>query len=183
MISWEEWNSIDMDAFPKLRTLRFHDCPKLIGNLPRQLLSLVNLEIERCPLLASSIPNCQYLYRLVIKGCPELEPFSITLPLRLQRLEIRECDKLLSCLTELHHLPTITQLCIYFRSVTRHCKGLRHLTSQELQDLDSPDIEKIEGEIMPPSLQRLHICDYGFLLEQCRDNDGDIRPEFSYFPR
>ncbi|KAI9127442.1 hypothetical protein K1719_002001 [Acacia pycnantha] len=254
MISWEEWNSIDVDAFPNLHTLRFHDCPKLIGNLPRPLLSLMNLEIERCPLLASSIPNYSCLDKLVIikspnvvfqeqelplflshltvsgtqmsvplfermyvehliirdcpdavplpaihmphsvkrltivycenlkflrslfddmkrllpilkelfiKGRPELEPFSLTLPSSLERLEIRECDKFLSWLTELHHLPTITQLCIYFPSVTWHCKSPRHLTSQELQ---------IEGQIMPPSLQRLHICDDGFLLEQCGED-------------
>ncbi|KAI9127378.1 hypothetical protein K1719_001937 [Acacia pycnantha] len=294
MISWVEWNSIDMDAFPNLRTLRFHDCPKLIGNLPPQLLSLEGLEIERCPLLGSSIPyyphfdelviikspnvvlqeqelprslrrltisgrqmseplfekmdvadlfvrdctdevplpvihmphsvkgltiadcenlkfdlvskeplrhlrrisiyNCKFLRslfhdmkrllpileELFIKGCPKLEPFSITLPSSLQRLEIRECDKLLSYLTEFHHLPTITQLCIYFPNAKWHCERLRHLNSQELQILDSPNIEKIEEEIMPLSLQRLHICEYGFLLEQCRDNDDGIRPEFSY---
>ncbi|KAI9127405.1 hypothetical protein K1719_001964 [Acacia pycnantha] len=286
MISWEEWNSIDMDAFPRLHTLRFHDCPKLTGNLPRHLRSLQNLEIERCPLLASSIPKCPCLNKLVIikspnvvlqeqelpryisrltisgtqksaplfekmgvsdliiqdcpdavpvlmthmphsvrgltiancenrkfdlvseaplrylrrisiynckflrslfddmkcllpnlkelliKGCPKLEPFSITLPSSLRRLEIRECDKLLSCLTELDHLPTITQLCIYYPKWL--CKRHGYLTPPELQTLDSPNIEKIEGEIMSPSLQRLHICDYGFLLEQCHIDSSDL---------
>ena len=72
MISWEEWNSIDMDAFPILCILRFRDCPKLIGNLPHKLRSLKNLEIDRCPLLASSIPNCSYLSELVIVKSPNL---------------------------------------------------------------------------------------------------------------
>ncbi|KAK4259300.1 hypothetical protein QN277_005645 [Acacia crassicarpa] len=52
------------------------------------------------------------------------------------------------------------------------------------------------GQIIPPSLQRLHICDYRFFLEQCHedtdssdfededmndtDNDEDIWPENSY---
>ncbi|KAI9127388.1 hypothetical protein K1719_001947 [Acacia pycnantha] len=237
MISWEEWNSIDMDAFPNLRSLRLHDCPKLIGNLPRKLPFLRNLEIERCPLLASSIPNCPYLDELVIIKSPNvvlqeqemprsLSLLTISVPLpvihmphsvkgltiakcenlkfdlvlkaplhHLQRISIYNCKFLRSLFDDMEHLlPYLEELFIkgcpklepfsiktlplgiYFTHETWHCKGLRHLTSQELQILDSPNIEKIEGEIMPPPLQRLHICQYGSLLEQCDENDEDIWP-------
>ncbi|XP_028754840.1 putative disease resistance protein At3g14460 [Neltuma alba] len=299
MISWQEWHLTDTEAFPKLRTLRIHDCPKLIGNLPPQLPSLEFLEIEECPQLASSIPKCpnirelviirsqnvvlqeqelapslrslavsgarmleplseklhiQDLYvgdcsnnavplsviihmprlveRLVIRDCenlkfvlvsearlhlrrisiynckfltslfddmerllptlkelcisycPEMEPFSAgLLPSRLKRLEIRNCDKLLSSQTEWHHLPNITELRISTDSDTLHCTGLQHLTSlQELQIWDSPNLEKLEGGTMPPSLQRLHIWDCGLLKERCRNKDGEIWPKISHVP-
>ncbi|XP_028755816.1 putative disease resistance RPP13-like protein 1 [Neltuma alba] len=65
MTSWEQWHSINMEAFPKLRLLRIYDCPKLIGNLPRRLLSLETLVIERCPFFCSGIPSCPKLQKLV----------------------------------------------------------------------------------------------------------------------
>ncbi|XP_028760660.1 uncharacterized protein LOC114719350 [Neltuma alba] len=297
MISWQQWHSIDMQAFPKLRFLNFVDCPKLVGNLPPQLLSLEGLRIMSCPLLASSIPKCPNIHELEIiksenvvlqeqelppslrrlaissahmlgplsekshiedltvdcsdavpspvihippsvkqldvrncgnlkaclvskapllhlrkisiykckflpslfddmerlvpnlkelsiEGCPEMEPFlARSLPSSLKRLEIRGCDKLLSCHTLWRRLPTITELLVSTLSDTLHCTGLQHLNSLQLLEIvDSFSLEKLEGGMLPPSLHWLHIRDCGLLEGPCRNKDEKIWPKISHVP-
>jgi len=55
MPEWEEWNTIGGTTieFPSLRRLFLCDCPKLKGNIPQNLPSLVELELSKCPLLRS----------------------------------------------------------------------------------------------------------------------------------
>ena len=66
MTSWREWSSIDTEAFPKLHTLRLSDCPRLVGTLPPQLVSLEFMQISGSPLLASLIPKCPKIHTLII---------------------------------------------------------------------------------------------------------------------
>ncbi|RHN78355.1 putative P-loop containing nucleoside triphosphate hydrolase, leucine-rich repeat domain, L [Medicago truncatula] len=55
MPEWKEWNMIGGTTieFPSLRRLFLCDCPKLKGNIPQNLPSLVELELSKCPLLRS----------------------------------------------------------------------------------------------------------------------------------
>ena len=301
MTSWREWSSIDTEAFPKLHTLRLSDCPRLVGTLPPQLVSLEFMQISGSPLLASLIPKCPKIHTLIIyesenvvlqeqdlllpslrileisgthmleslsqklhnikdltiqdcfnvvplraidmpplveqldiincenvklllasevplvhlqrisishcefltslfdgdmkylvpnlkelciERCPKLEPFSLgLLPSNLKQLEIRDCDKLLTCHIEWSHLPSITKLRISTPFDTLYCNGLQHLTSlQELEILYSHKLEKIEGGMLPPFLQRLHISDCCPLKERCRNKDEEIWPKISHVP-
>ncbi|XP_028755821.1 putative disease resistance RPP13-like protein 1 [Neltuma alba] len=64
MASWEQWHSINTEAFPKLQLLTVSFCNKLAGSLPLQLLSLETLEIKFCSLFSSCIPKCPKLQNL-----------------------------------------------------------------------------------------------------------------------
>ncbi|KAI9126991.1 hypothetical protein K1719_001550 [Acacia pycnantha] len=103
MISWEEWHSVDMEAFPKLHTLRFDCCPKLIGNLPLQLVSLECLEIATCPLLASSIPKYPRIHILRIIKSQNVVLQEQALPPSLHFLEFSDA-RMLEPLSEKLHI-------------------------------------------------------------------------------
>ncbi|XP_028755805.1 putative disease resistance RPP13-like protein 1 [Neltuma alba] len=111
MTSWEQWHSINMEAFPKLQILRIYDCLKLIGNLPRQLLSLETLEIDRCPFFCSSIPRCPKLHKLAIDGSENVGWQQQELPSCLWEREIVGCRMLESMaepLSKHSHLQQLT---------------------------------------------------------------------------
>ncbi|KAG5053917.1 hypothetical protein JHK85_006427 [Glycine max] len=66
MPCWEVWSSFDSEAFPVLKSLYIHDCPKLEGNLPNHLPVLKKLAIKNCELLVSSLPMAPAIQSLEI---------------------------------------------------------------------------------------------------------------------
>ncbi|KAM6567913.1 hypothetical protein CsatA_027041 [Cannabis sativa] len=77
MSSWEQWHSMETEeatTYEKLKTLRINDCPKLIGDLPRFLPSLISIEIggdKVCPLL--SLPRSPHVTEMIIKNLENSE--------------------------------------------------------------------------------------------------------------
>ncbi|KAG8646207.1 hypothetical protein MANES_10G133695v8 [Manihot esculenta] len=105
MGEWELWawskglGEDTLPKFPKLRQLRIENCPKLVGKLPTFLPSLENLFIHDCPLLVELPKVLPSLTALSIRRCQEAILRSVTNATSLtslKRLEIKECDKLVS---------------------------------------------------------------------------------------
>ncbi|GLT95775.1 hypothetical protein SLE2022_134370 [Rubroshorea leprosula] len=72
MSVWKEWTSTTEGGveFPCLNELVIENCPKLIGQLPSHLSSLINLVIKRCPeLRCPSSMTLQSLQELNIEDC------------------------------------------------------------------------------------------------------------------
>ncbi|KAF7840393.1 putative disease resistance RPP13-like protein 1 [Senna tora] len=88
MSAWEEWHSIEIEAFPKLRWLHIFRCPKLTGSLPIQLVSLVGLTVSECPLLCCFIPRCPKIQALGISGSENVVLQEQVLPPSLRHLKI-----------------------------------------------------------------------------------------------
>ncbi|KAK7390298.1 hypothetical protein VNO78_25600 [Psophocarpus tetragonolobus] len=66
MPCWKVWSSFTSEAFPLLKHLGIHDCPKLGGDLPNHLPALETLTINNCGLLVSSLPRAPTLQTLEI---------------------------------------------------------------------------------------------------------------------
>jgi hypothetical protein len=90
MLNWEEWSSFGAEnegrAFPQLEELYIINCPKLIGGLPIDLPSAVELEIRYCPLLVASLPKAPVVRKLRLGDCNEVHLKE--LPTGLQKLTI-----------------------------------------------------------------------------------------------
>ncbi|GAY46579.1 hypothetical protein CUMW_098130 [Citrus unshiu] len=74
---WEKWepnteNDEHVQAFPHLRKLFIHKCPKLSGRLPNHLPSLEKIVITECRQLVISLPSVPALCKLKIDGCKRL---------------------------------------------------------------------------------------------------------------
>ncbi|RVW70301.1 putative disease resistance RPP13-like protein 1 [Vitis vinifera] len=62
MPEWENWSHSnfikeDVGTFPHLEKFLIRECPKLIGELPKCLQSLVELEVSECPGLMCGLPK------------------------------------------------------------------------------------------------------------------------------
>ncbi|XP_056165315.1 putative disease resistance protein At3g14460 [Syzygium oleosum] len=75
---WEDWSHwVGTEEvgvlFPRLEHLIIQDCPILIGTLPSQLSSLIELEINSCPRMdaSPSITSLPSLEKLKFRGCNE----------------------------------------------------------------------------------------------------------------
>ncbi|KAH7847006.1 hypothetical protein Vadar_020684 [Vaccinium darrowii] len=119
MVEWVDWHTIEAGVFSRLQNLVIIKCPKLVGHLPKNVPSLVRLEIRGCPKLVGSLPrttsmrkldlvNCQEVQlewqdvtsieTLQISGFSNLEEFArelVTLT-NLEALSVGECPRLLS---------------------------------------------------------------------------------------
>ncbi|XP_025680919.1 putative disease resistance RPP13-like protein 1 [Arachis hypogaea] len=72
MPCWEEWRSLEFNAFPRLRELSIWDCPMLRGDLPNQLPSLRSLTIEYCEQLSCCVPRDPAITSLRMEGSEEV---------------------------------------------------------------------------------------------------------------
>ncbi|KAF7840392.1 putative disease resistance RPP13-like protein 1 [Senna tora] len=88
MSAWEEWHSIEIEAFPRLLRLCMYDCPKLTASLPIQLVSLESLTVTRCPLLCGFIPRCPKIQDIHISGSQNVVLQEHMLPHSLRNLTI-----------------------------------------------------------------------------------------------
>ncbi|XP_019455017.1 PREDICTED: putative disease resistance RPP13-like protein 1 [Lupinus angustifolius] len=189
---WEEWQSSEHNAFPKLKTLAIDNCPSLKGNLPSHLPALETVSICDCPQLASSLPKahaiqhlCIYRSNKVLLQEIPLSLQSITISERevvkyleslsvsqsqvvaLRTLQIWECDNFASFPIEGLAVPSMTYLGLY------HCEKLKslpchmntHLPNLERLDIyDCPEIELFPDGGLPPNLKKLIIRNSDKLL-------------------
>ncbi|XP_020204212.1 putative disease resistance RPP13-like protein 1 [Cajanus cajan] len=101
MKEWEEWECKD-GAFPCLDHLSIVKCPKLKGNLPKQLLHLKNLDIHDCRQLVASAPVAREICELDLHDCGELQ-FDYY-PTSLKRLTIGGHNMETSLLERVRHI-------------------------------------------------------------------------------
>ncbi|XP_054778179.1 putative disease resistance protein At3g14460 [Prosopis cineraria] len=177
MTSWKEWHSIDVEAFPELRCLKIWSCPKLVGNLPSQLLSLKTLRMEYCPLLASSIPRCPEIQDLVIVGCRSVGWQEQELPRSLRRLGITGCRMLESMLEALSKHLHLQELSISECSNTSH--QMIHLppSLQQLEISDCQNVDFVLSSTAPlQNLQSLTIGQGCNFVKFMSDDMEDLLP-------
>ncbi|XP_059446574.1 putative disease resistance protein At3g14460 [Corylus avellana] len=150
MLNWEKWFSFDVGkedgAFPNLRNLEIHECPKLTCFLKGGLRapSLEVFRITKCKSL-SSLPDKMHIFfssleELYIEYCPEVESFPEgRLPSNLNIIYISNCEKLFA---------------------RRMRWDLRNLPSVKIFEVigKSEDVESFPDEgLLPTTLTRLHI--------------------------
>ncbi|WKA01830.1 hypothetical protein VitviT2T_020087 [Vitis vinifera] len=190
MQNWEKW--LCCGEFPHLQKLFIRRCPKLIGKLPEQLLSLVELQIHECPqlLMASlTVPAIRQLrmvdfgkLQLQMAGCDftalqtsEIEILDVSqwsqLPMAPHQLSIRKCDYVESLLEEEISQTNIHDLKIYDCSFSRslHKVGL----PTTLKSLFISDCSKLA--FLLPELFRCHLP----VLESLEIKDGVIDDSLS----
>ncbi|KAH0716411.1 hypothetical protein KY284_009316 [Solanum tuberosum] len=102
MPEWKQWHALGNGEFPALENLSIENCPKLMGKLPENLCSLIELRISRCPelnletpkLFTSQHEEMKQIEGLFITDCSSLTsfPFSI-LPSTLKTIRISHCQK------------------------------------------------------------------------------------------
>ncbi|KAH0746905.1 hypothetical protein KY285_008562 [Solanum tuberosum] len=95
MPEWKKWHVLGSVEFPILKDLSIKNCPKLMGKLPENLCSLIELRISRCPELNFETPKLEQIEGLFFSDCNSLTslPFSI-LPNSLKTIRISSCQKL-----------------------------------------------------------------------------------------
>ncbi|KAM6547035.1 hypothetical protein CsatB_027771 [Cannabis sativa] len=103
MSSWEQWQSMQTEeatTYGKLKTLEIYDCPKLVGDLPRLLPSLISFDIRYniCPI--SSLPRLPCVTKMKIWKLENSESLYDAIKLR------NPC----STLTPLYHYPPLQEL-------------------------------------------------------------------------
>ncbi|CDP13831.1 unnamed protein product [Coffea canephora] len=80
---WERWHIPECEVFNRLEELSIIDCPKLIGELPRQLASLQSLEISGCGNLVQlplQLNQLSRLEELTVDDCGSLSPSHVNRP-------------------------------------------------------------------------------------------------------
>ncbi|RYQ86364.1 hypothetical protein Ahy_B10g106033 [Arachis hypogaea] len=112
MPCWEEWRSLEFNAFPRLRELIIWNCPMLRGDLPNQLPSLEDLFIQNCEQLSCCVPRAPAITSLGIEGSNEVRIGE--LPPLLDKLSIDGKHQAESVMEAIAHtqLTCLTYLCI-----------------------------------------------------------------------
>ena len=96
---WKEWScfSSDCGEFPRLREFYIRNCPKLTGNLPRHLPSLIKLEIKGCSHLLVSLPRLPAIRQLKMLKCgnlPSRIPYPGLISTSLESLVVSDISRL-----------------------------------------------------------------------------------------
>ncbi|XP_058721461.1 putative disease resistance RPP13-like protein 1 [Vicia villosa] len=173
MSNWKEWHSFGGSKFPfpRLKTLKLDNCPKLEGHLPSHLPSIEKVQIHCCNQLLATLSTLQWLSSVksldVVKSldiqCSDSIEWSLSesnSACLLQRLIIWNFRMMLSlpksfmsptCLQhlELHSIPSLLSF---------PDDGLpTSLQSLELHSL--PSLLSFPDDGLPTSLQSLRISD------------------------
>ena len=98
MAEWEYSQIPECDVFSNLEEVCIIDCPKLIGELPKQLSSLQSLEISGCDKLV--LPNVQL--RIFNGNNQQLTS--------LRKLKVRALKNLKELYLEINRLPSLENL-------------------------------------------------------------------------
>ena len=187
---WESWshsNSIkeDVGAFPCLKRFVIKKCPKLIGELPKCLRSLVKLDVSECPELVCGLPKLASLHELNLQECDEamlrgdevdlrslatleLKKISRLNCLRigltgslvaLERLVIGDCGGL-TCLWEEQGLACnlkslVVQQCAKLEKLPNELQSLMSLENLEI--IGCPKLESFPEMSLPPKLRFLEV--------------------------
>lgn len=106
-------------SFPNLENFVIRECPKIMGELPKCLQSLVELKVLRCPKLGCELPGLEYLKELNLEECDEgmlrsgaevdlrsLASLQLNKILNLNFLRTRQLQKRRSSLVGLQELVT-----------------------------------------------------------------------------
>ncbi|KHN33226.1 Putative disease resistance RPP13-like protein 1 [Glycine soja] len=204
------------ESFKSLCSLRIYQCPNFVS-FWREGLPAPNLieftvsgsdKLKSLPEeMSSLLPK---LERLLISHCPEIESFPKRgMPPNLRRVEIYNCEKLLSGLAwpsmgMLTHLsvggrcdgiksfpkegllpPSLTSLYLFDLSNLEllDCTGLLHLTSLQILYIGNcPLLENMAGERLPVSLIKLTIKRCPLLEKRCCMKHPQIWPKISHIP-
>ncbi|QHO04962.1 Putative disease resistance RPP13-like protein [Arachis hypogaea] len=162
MPCWEEWPSLEFNAFPRLRELSLRDCPMLRGDLPNQLPSLQSLHIMHCKQLSCCVPRAPVITSLGIEGRNEVRIGE--LPPLLDILSITGKHQVESVMEAIAHtqLTCLTSLCISGCS-SRVLFPVSSIPAslQELRILDCKKLEfQMEGQHHSLHNLRMHnSCD------------------------
>jgi len=173
MSEWEKWECQAVTgAFPRLRELSIIKCPKLKGQLPKQVVPLERLQIEDCQQLEASAPRA---LRLELRDCGKLQlDWGIMKELAmkaslleivgsdtLERLEISDdCVSLL--IFPLDSFPTVRTLDLSeFDNLEMISKGVIHNHLEALNIKKCPKLESLPANMhmLLPSLKQLWIED------------------------
>ncbi|KAL0397268.1 UNVERIFIED_CONTAM: putative disease resistance RPP13-like protein 1 [Sesamum calycinum] len=138
MLEWERWSVSSGDTvfngFPNLLELHLEQCPKLRGDLPYYLSSLVKLVIVECEQLSSSLPRLPQLHEMELKGCHHMLLSGTSETNSLTSLEIQNMRNLI-------YIPQgwLVSLRRLERLVISDCFELMHLVGSKngLQQLAS----------------------------------------------
>lgn len=188
MPEWEQWSWSIGDheetagKYPNLRELTISNCPKLIGKLPRCLLSLETLCIDCCPRLEDLPEMLPALCELDVDDCREVVFKSVSDLTSLTTLNIQGIpglisldDVLIQALVSLKHLKIVC--CEELRYLWRNGTSLSKLSSlNSLEISGCPQLVSLVGEKMDfylSSLETLQIgtCDN---LEQLPHDMGGL---------
>ncbi|XP_027109114.1 putative disease resistance protein At3g14460 [Coffea arabica] len=135
---WERWHVPEGEVFNRLEELSIIGCPKLIGELPRQLASLQSLKISGCGNLVR--PNGQ----LSILNGENQQNFS-----SLRQLKISELENLKELPLQFNQLSRLEELNI---SALKNLEEL-HLQSNQLSRLKELTIRDC-GSLSPSHVSR-----------------------------
>ncbi|XP_057737016.1 putative disease resistance RPP13-like protein 1 [Arachis stenosperma] len=145
MPCWEEWRSVEFNAFPLLRELIIRDCPMLRGDLPNQLPSLKDLTIGKCEQLSCCVPRAPAITCLCIEGSnevrigelpPLLDMLSITGKHQVELVMEAIAHTQLTCLTSLRISGCSSQVLFAVSSIPA-----------SLQELTISNCNKLEFEM------------------------------------
>ncbi|GLT45092.1 hypothetical protein SLA2020_189500 [Shorea laevis] len=174
MLNWKDWASStgSEGEFPCLQKLVIQNCPKLIGELPSNLGSLINLVIYTCPELRCSFVSLPLLKRLLIENCnaallKSMVDLTSVTSLRIRRISELNCmpKSFVESLTKLELLSVKSceeLTCLWEEGA--EIANLAHLESMEISDC--PVLVSLVGKeqgLLAFTLKYLHLSNCGEL--------------------
>ncbi|TYI15161.1 hypothetical protein ES332_A08G168200v1 [Gossypium tomentosum] len=177
MSEWEKWfQPLEFEAtekiFPYLHELVLQSCPKLVGDLPKLLTSLIKLSIFECPLLTAPNLSLPSLRELNLEQCDERFLTRFKDLTALTRLKIENISNLsclpqdFTCLVSLEVLEV--QDCGELRSLWQESAGFKNLSClKRLAVMKCPQLLQLidEDEELPSSLEYIEIEDCSNLVK------------------
>ncbi|GLT34303.1 hypothetical protein SLA2020_088260 [Shorea laevis] len=174
MLNWEKWAFLTSTGveFSCLKDLEIANCPKLMGKLPSNLSSLINLVIRGCPELTCSSLSLPCLEKLCIAGCKQVVLESMLNLTSLKMLEISDILGL-GCLPKgfTNSLTALEDIGIkgcqeltYLWEEGADTSNLAHLERMEIEEC--PLLVSIswgEQGLMPPNVKYLSLYNCGAL--------------------
>ncbi|WJX26705.1 hypothetical protein P8452_15598 [Trifolium repens] len=178
---------------PNLESLNTTHCPKFVS-LPCRINTLhpklQNVVINNCPEMETfpegGMPAS--LRSLILGNCEKLlrNPSLTSLDMLTHLYIGGPCDDAIKSFPNKGFAllpPSLTSLYLWEMSSlqTLDCTGLLHLTSlQQLEIVNCPQLENMEGERLPASLIKLQIIGCPLLGERCRMKHPQIWPKISH---
>ncbi|MBA0646350.1 hypothetical protein Goklo_014323 [Gossypium klotzschianum] len=153
-------------VFPYLHQLVLQSCPKLVGDLPNLLTSLIKLSIFECPMLTAPTLSLPSLRELNLEQCDERFLTRLKDLTALTRLKIENISNLsclpqdFTCLVSLQ--VTEVEDCGGLRSLWQEGAGLENLSClKRLAVIKCPQLLQSidEDEELPSSLEYIEIKD------------------------